>query len=179
VARNWLSIRVELVDGRGEVFWPRPGRVFAAAPTHTLADLGAAIDDAFARWDRSHLHQFWLPDGQRAATTEDWEDDCDEDEVVLDDTLVRLARLQLGDRFAYEFDLGDSWCHLCVVDEQGIDPLERLGIVPKRPLPYWGWGTLPDQYGRRWADDDGSGPPPVQPKSTDLPPLGPWQYLSR
>ena len=25
VARTWLSIRVELVSGRGEVFWPRLG----------------------------------------------------------------------------------------------------------------------------------------------------------
>jgi hypothetical protein len=29
--RNWLSIRVELVEGRGVRYWPRPGRLFAAA----------------------------------------------------------------------------------------------------------------------------------------------------
>jgi len=31
MARIWLSIRVELVEGRGERLWPRPGRFFAAA----------------------------------------------------------------------------------------------------------------------------------------------------
>jgi hypothetical protein len=31
VARTWLSIPVELIDGRGRRLWPRPGLVFAAA----------------------------------------------------------------------------------------------------------------------------------------------------
>ena len=31
MARPWLSIRVDLVEGRGELLWPRPGRIFAAA----------------------------------------------------------------------------------------------------------------------------------------------------
>jgi hypothetical protein len=35
-----------------------------------------------------------------------------------------------------------------------IDPTAALGVVPTRPLPYWGWGTIPDQYGRRWDGDD-------------------------
>src|SRR6266568_2900149 len=63
MARTWLSIRVDLVEGRGERFWPRPGRVFAAARRHTFAQLAEAIDDAFARWDRAHLHDFTLADG--------------------------------------------------------------------------------------------------------------------
>jgi hypothetical protein len=29
MARTWLSIRVELVSGRGTEYWPRPGRIFA------------------------------------------------------------------------------------------------------------------------------------------------------
>jgi hypothetical protein len=49
MARTWLSIRVELVEGRGERLWPRPGRIFAAARSHTFAALATAIDDAFAR----------------------------------------------------------------------------------------------------------------------------------
>lgn len=55
MARTWLSIRVELVEGRGERPWPRPGRIVAAARSHTFAQLGEAIDDAFARWDRAHF----------------------------------------------------------------------------------------------------------------------------
>jgi hypothetical protein len=50
MARTWLSIRVDLVEGGGhDSIWPRPGRIFA--------QLSIAIDDTFARWDRSHLHQ--------------------------------------------------------------------------------------------------------------------------
>lgn len=58
MARTWLSITVELIEGRGRHLWPRPGRIFAAARSHTFAQLAQAIDDAFARWDRAHLHEF-------------------------------------------------------------------------------------------------------------------------
>ena len=61
MARTWLSIRVDLVEGGGHTsIWPRPGRIFAAARSHTFAALAHAIDDAFARWDRAHLHRFAL-----------------------------------------------------------------------------------------------------------------------
>lgn len=53
MARTWLSICVDLVEGHGEHLWPRPGRIFAAARSHAFAQLGRAIDDAFARWDRA------------------------------------------------------------------------------------------------------------------------------
>ena len=75
MARTWLSIRVDLVSGRGEDLWPRPGRIFAAARRHTFAQLARANDDAFARWDRAHLHDFTLADGTRLTTPYvDWED---------------------------------------------------------------------------------------------------------
>jgi hypothetical protein len=47
VARTWLSIEVDLVSGRGRAVWPRPGRIFAAARSHTFAELADAIDTAF------------------------------------------------------------------------------------------------------------------------------------
>jgi hypothetical protein len=62
MARTWLSIRVDLIHGGGQNLRPRPGRVFAASRTHTFLQLGDAIDTAFARWDRSHLTLFGLPD---------------------------------------------------------------------------------------------------------------------
>ena len=65
MARTWLAIRVELIGGRGEDFWPRPGRVFAAAHGHSFAHLATAIDSAFSRWDLSHLHEFHLAEGNR------------------------------------------------------------------------------------------------------------------
>lgn len=46
--------------GHGEHLWPRPGRIFVAARSHTFAQLAEAIDDVFARWDRAHLHEFEL-----------------------------------------------------------------------------------------------------------------------
>lgn len=171
MARTWLSIRVELVEGRGERFWPRPGRVFAAARSHTFAQLASAIDDAFARWDLAHLHDFTLADRTRLTTPYvDWEEGV----PAADDRRTTLGRLRLGERFVYVFDFGDGWTHLCTVGGARIDPLDELGILPDRPLPYWGWGDIPDQYGRRFDGDDGESPPPRDPGLADLPPLRPW-----
>src|SRR5947208_9892386 len=113
MSRTWLSIRVDLVEGHGEHLWPRPGRIFAAARTHTFAQLASAIDDAFARWDRSHLHEFGFADGTRATTPfEEWDAYGG---PVVDDRRTRLSRLALGEQFVYVFDFGDDWTHLCTV----------------------------------------------------------------
>jgi hypothetical protein len=174
MARTWLSIRVDLVEGHGEHFWPRPGRIFAAAKTHTFAHLADAIDDSFARWDRSHLQEFTLAETRLAIPHPDWEV---EGEVVEDYRRVKLSRLHPGEQFVYVFDLGDDWAHLCTVGAERIDPLDALGIVPTLPLPYWGWGDIPDQYRRRWDGDDGESPRPKDPKLSDLPPIRPWWGL--
>jgi len=170
VARTWLSIRVDLISGHGEDYWPRPGRIFAAARSHKFSQLADAIDTAFARWDRSHLYKFELADGRLIGQAEF----DDFDLGFLDGAAMTLSALSLGEQFVYEFDFGDSWTHLCTVGPARIDPESELGIVPRAPLPYWGWGTIPDQYGRRWADDDGESPEPPNPGLTDLPPLQPW-----
>lgn len=64
MARTWLSIRVDLVEGMHvQELWPRPGRILLARPGMTFRMLADAINVAFARWDRSHLHAFtsrWL-----------------------------------------------------------------------------------------------------------------------
>ena len=52
-------------------------------------------------------------------------------------------------------------------------PDPQLGIVPDVPLAYWGWGAIPDQYGRRWDGDDGEARLPRDLRGTDLPPLRP------
>ena len=129
MARTWLSIRVELVEGRGERRWPRPGRLFAAARGHSFAALATAIDDAFARWDRAHLHEFRLADGTRLTTP--YGDD-DELGPALDDRRAKLSRLRPGEQFLYTFDLGDGWTHLCTVGSERIDPEERAGHRPRR-----------------------------------------------
>jgi hypothetical protein len=72
--RSWLSIRVELIQGGGRTLWPRPGRVFAAARSHTFLQLADAIDTAFARWDRAHLSLFELADATDVCGPIEWED---------------------------------------------------------------------------------------------------------
>jgi pRiA4b ORF-3-like protein len=172
VARTWLSLTVELVEGAGFRFWPRPGRVFAVGRRHTFEQLATVIDVSFGRWDLSHLWQFELP-GQVFVAPDhpDWE--SGESDTVLAAN-SRLSRLVGGDEFVYEFDLGDSWLHICRVAEARIDPAETLGDVPEEPTAYDGWGILPDQYLRRFAEDDGEAPEPPDQRNRDLPPFRPW-----
>ncbi|GGK06456.1 hypothetical protein GCM10010123_40360 [Pilimelia anulata] len=174
MARTWLSIKVELVSGRGNDYWPRPGRIMAAARSHTFEQLAEAIDDAFARWDRAHLHLFTLADGTPVSPLHLW--DGEAPDGTLDGRTSKLSRLRPGEQFAYVFDLGDDWAHLCTVAEQRIDPLDELGVVPQAPMPFWGWGDIPDQYGRAWDADDGETPAPKRPGRplADLPPILPW-----
>jgi len=127
VARTWLSIRVELVSGCGADYWPRPGRIFAAARSHRFSQLADAIDTAFARWDRAHLYQFVLADGRRIGQPEF--DEFDDDEVFIDGANTRLSALTPGEQFVYEFDFGDNWTHLCTVGQTRIDPVRELGIT--------------------------------------------------
>ena len=168
-SRTWLSIRVELIEGRGERYWPRPGRLFAAAVSHSYAQLANAIDDAFARWYRSHLHEFELPDGTRIGTPDRESDNED----VLDESRENLSGLHAAQQFIYVFDFGDDWTHLCTVVDANIDPRDTVGLVPKVPLPYFGWGNIPDQFGRTWAGEETESSTPLDPELTDLPPLRP------
>jgi len=148
-----MTIRVEVVGGRGEDYSPGPGRILLVGPRHSFADLAEGIDAAFARWDLAHLHEFTLADGRRLAepTPEDelGDEPLDEREFLVTSTVT------VGDRFCYVFDLGDCWTHDCVVDADNVDPRSIYGTTPRRVVPVWGWGEIPDQYGRRWDGDDG------------------------
>lgn len=168
MARTWLSVTVELLGGRGQELWPWPGRIFAVGPSHTFLDLATAINDAFARWDRAHLSMFTLADGRVVADPETGAEMAGSigGPIIepLDISSAKVSRV-LGPEaeFQFTFDLGDDWTHRCVVAKEKVDPVEVLGIRPSAPLPYWGWGSIPDQYGRRWADDDGEGRAPRRP----------------
>jgi hypothetical protein len=116
--------------------WPRPGRVLLAARSATFDQLAEAIDGAFARWDRNHLHEFTLADGTPVSPLRSW--DGEEPEGMVDGSTARLGRLRLGEQFAYVFDLGDNCQHLCTVGPRLADPVEVLGVVPRRPVPCWG-----------------------------------------
>ena len=180
---TWFSISVELVEGRGTTLWPRPGRVFAVSKQHTFEQFAIAIDDAFARWDRAHLHEFHLfaplatfeTAPMRVANPDPHWDDED---AVMPIGTTKLSALKLGQQFLYLFDLGDDWTHLCTVADKLIDPAETVGLDAKAmpgPLPYEGWGSIPDQYGRRWIGDSGDDERvPRDPELGDLPQLRPW-----
>ncbi|MEV7475290.1 UPF0158 family protein [Pseudarthrobacter oxydans] len=131
-------------------------------------DLANAINDAFARWDRAHLSMFTLADGQVITDEETGAEMAvsvgGPVTAPMDIDVAKVMRtVGPGAEFAFTFDLGDAWTHRCVVGEVKVDPLEVLGIRPDVPLPYWGWGSIPDQYGRRWASDDGESRAPAKP----------------
>lgn len=168
MAKTWLSIAVELLGGRGEELWPYPGRIFAVGPSHTFQALAEAINVAFARWDMSHLCEFMLEDGTTIVDPAYQMNLADQISGPIsrpvDISTAKVARTaQAGDQFQFVYDLGDHWTHQCTVDTVKVDPVEVLGIRPKAPLAYWGWGNMPDQYGRRWPDDDGTSSPPRRP----------------
>ena len=145
-------MRVQLVAGGGEPLAPPPGRDLLLSTTHTFADLAAAIDRAFARWDLGHLHEFSLADGRVIGMVE--ADELGEAENELDDrrTTLGAAGLAAGDAFEYVFDLGDGWEHHCTVLRDQVDPTDEWGSTPGGIVPVFGWGPLPDQYGRTGPD---------------------------
>jgi hypothetical protein len=144
--------------------------VFAVGPAHTFADLARAIDNAFARWDLSHLSVFTLTDGRLvtdAATGAELATSAFGvmPTAALDIEVAKVMQtVKEGAQFRYVFDLGDDWTHCCTVDAGHIDPADVLGVIPPAPMAYWGWGTIPDQYDRGWAEDDGEGRAPSRPR---------------
>jgi len=147
MAATWLQVRVELEGGRDIECDPQPGRIFMVGPRHSFADLAEAVDLAFARWDRSHLHVFELADGRRIG----FADVDPQEHGWLDHAALKVTReLSLGEWFSYTFDLGDDWRHRCQVLEEKVDPhlLFEPGELPALPVAIWGWGWIPDQYGR-------------------------------
>jgi len=178
MAATWYSITVEVVSGHGQTFWPRPGRMIAASRAHTFQQLAESIDTAFARWDPAHLHSFKFADDTLIGPIDRGWDDTEEGTLASSKT--KLSRLKLGEQFVYEFDFGDEWLHICTVAPKKVDPWFDFGYAPTQPLVYSGWGTIPDQYGRRWNGDDGwdededEKPVHENPHRTDLPPLMPW-----
>jgi len=149
VARTWLQIKVELLGGLDIACDPPPGRVFAVGPSVSFERLAGAINVAFGRWDLSHLHAFELSDGRRIGFA-----DVDPGEHGwIDHAAVKIgSALKPGEQFGFVFDFGDDWRHRCEVLDEKLDPRETFGEVPREPVILWGWGWLPDQYGR--VDED-------------------------
>lgn len=64
--------------------------------------------------------------------------------------------LHTRDTFTYVFDLGDRWEHGCTVLRDDAAPVRQSGEMPREIVPIFGWGTIPDQYGRVSPDEDES-----------------------
>jgi hypothetical protein len=162
---DWLAVRVELLHGgHSGYLWPPPGREIAVGPKHTFAQLAKAIDQAFARWDLSHFHTFELADGRLVTEADYIAESCEDDQpAVLDTGLLVADAVKSGQQFTYVFDLGDCFTHRCTVLRDDFDPHDAVAIPTDRPAPYWGWGIIPDQYGRLWREDDGETVPPAPP----------------
>ena len=146
---DWLIVRVELIAGSGEAIDPSPGRDLLVSPTHSLLEFAVAIDSGFARWDLGHLHLFRLPGGETYMLGGDEEDP---DVPSTESTRFGDLGLTKGTKFEYVFDLGDEWVHRCEVQAVRVDPEDAFGDVPPGPVPLFGWGTIPDQYGRTMPD---------------------------
>lgn len=81
-------------------------------------------------------------------------DDYAPDLVWEDHAALKVAReLSPGQEFSYTFDFGDDWRHRCRVLDEKADPAEAYGATPRGPVAIWGWGWIPDQYGRETLED--------------------------
>lgn len=154
-AVRWSVVRVILLSKGGSELEDPPGRDLLVSDEKTFAELAAAIDRAFARWDRSHLHEFRLVDGRRMVMADGDEPDELDPARQLDerDHTLRSAGLRAGDTFNYVFDFGDDWEHGCTVLRTDVNPAEEWGDVTSEIVPVFGWGTIPDQYGRVTPED--------------------------
>ena len=156
-ALRYFILRVILLSQGGEELSDPPGRDLLLSSAHTFADLAAAIDRAFARWDRSHLHEFRFIDGRRIVMPDPEEDEDSEPGPRIDER-VRwdLVGPRPGETFTYLFDFGDRWEHRCTVLRDDADPDKEWGGVPREIVPIFGWGAIPDQYGRASLDEEES-----------------------
>jgi hypothetical protein len=109
------------LEGVHPPIWRRiqaPGRL-------TLPQLHAVLQIALG-WTNSHLHGFRVREQFYTEPSPDYLD-----LEVMDERQVRLNQIapEVGDRFIYEYDFGDSWDHALVV-EQILPP--DLGVAYPR-----------------------------------------------
>ena len=160
MARRWQILTVELLFGLGQTFIPPPGRDLILPPSTTFEQLGLAIDRALGRWDLAHLREFTLADGTRITDEETRRmlHSGGLGEGILVERTADLGErvkkhVSVDDVFRYVFDLSDEWTCRCTMTGFG-DPESLYGVVVSQPVPIWGWGRLPDQYGRDRRDSD-------------------------
>ncbi|MPZ88506.1 MAG: hypothetical protein GEU81_10610, partial [Nitriliruptorales bacterium] len=150
---DWMTIRVVLVGREGAPSPMPAGRVLLAHADHTLADLAEAMDTAFGRWDLTPLHEFRIA-GRHLLSDLDSAEESDVAVEQSDEVALRDVGLRPGSTLRYVFDLGERWVHECDVESMGVDPVDLYGEQPDIPVPVFGWGPIPDQYGRDSEEED-------------------------
>jgi Plasmid pRiA4b ORF-3-like protein len=111
------QLKVTLEDSKPPI-WRR----LLVPASLNLGDLHQILQVAMG-WTDSHLHQFIV--GEKTYGMPDPDTDW-----TLDEDRVKLAQIVSGEkfRFRYEYDFGDSWLHLILVEK--ILPAE-----PGKPYP--------------------------------------------
>lgn len=152
---EWMTIRVVLTDGQGIELDPPAGRVMLCHTAHTFAEFAEAVDAALGRWDPTPEHEFEV-EGRVVASDPDAVPQLLPGADARDSETVALGEVGLrrGSRFTYLFDTRHRWVHQCQVEETAIDPFTLVEEEPDLPIPVFGWGDVPDQYGRIDEDDD-------------------------
>ena len=148
MSSDHLLVRVEIVAWDGEPLDPAPGRLFLVGPGHTFEEFGDSINHAFARWDQSPAFLFQFPEGRQIG----WEAGPGTEDAG---TIEVLRTIKPGDVFSFVFDPEEDWAHRCTVDAEPVDLSATEQPPPPVPVPVFGWGTIPDQYGREREEEDG------------------------
>lgn len=154
---DWFTVRVVLLGREGDPATTEPGRIMLVRSDHTFADLAEAVDTAFGRWDLTPPHSFDLP-GRSLWSDVTLADDGEERPRASSSVQVGEVGLRVASTFRYVFDLGEVWEHHCEVERDDVDPLAEYGDEPDLPVPVYGWGAIPDQYGRDTEDDEDEAP---------------------
>ncbi len=127
-----LTLRVELT-GTAPLVWRR---VILNA-SDTFEDLHGAIQLAMG-WEDYHLHEFRV--GELRIGIDDEDDDGPE---TIDETTVSLADVlgeNVGARFEYEYDFGDTWIHHLV-----LEAIEELAVELEYPVCVAGERACPPE----------------------------------
>ena len=169
MARTWPSIRRDLVQGRGEFVWPRPGPAVCGCPGPLLRRPGDR--------DRRRLRPLGprppsrVPPGRRDAAHHPLRRRGRARAVARRqaDAALATARRRAVPVHVRPRGRLDAPVHR---RRRARRPARRARHRTRQPGALLGLGSDPDQYGRRWDGDDlEDQEAPPDPQGSDLPPL--------